>query len=149
MNQNRGVHVTGIPELTRAFRALDADLYKALRLGMKAIAQHVVGAAEDRGAPTGILRPRASTRGAGIAFPRGGPGSGGERKGFYPWLDFGGGRLAGRGVTANTGGPPRRAIVPDGRFLYPGIAASRDYIERSTYDLIEREARSNGFEVRG
>lgn len=143
-----GVVVTGIPELSRALKATNADLAKELRVGFKKIAQHVIGEAERLGAPTGILKPRAGIKGAGIAFPRGGPLSGDDPVGFYPWLDFGGGRPEGRGVRAGGSGPRRREVVKEGRYLYPGIGESTKYIAETTYDLIEQVAEKNRFEVR-
>jgi hypothetical protein len=155
-NKNLGVHVTGIPELMRALKATDAEAYKRLRLAMKAIASHVIKKSEQRGAPTDILRPRATQKGAGIAFPKGGPESAGERTGFYPWLDFGGAPRGGRGVTsssriahAKSSGGFRRTYIPEGRYLYPAIGESRDFIADAAYDAIEAAARSKGFEVRG
>lgn len=143
-----GVVVTGIPELSRALKATNADLAKELRVGFKKIAQHVIGEAEKLGAPSGILRPRAGIKGAGIAFPRGGPDSGADPVGFYPWLDFGGGQPLGRGVRAGGAGPRRRSVVKEGRYLYPGIGQSTEYIVKTTYDLVEHVAEHNRFEVR-
>jgi hypothetical protein len=149
-NKNAGIHVTGIPELTRALKATDAEALKRLKVAMKAIAQHVIRKAEGRGAPGGILKPRATQKGAGIAFPRGGPGSGGERDAFYPWLDFGGGNPIGRGVRATTGGVgARRRVIPEGRYVYPAIGSSKGYIEDRAYEAITEAAKANGFEVRG
>lgn len=143
-----GVVVTGIPELSRALRATNDGLYKEMRTGFRKIALHVIGEAEKLGAPTGILKPRAGIKGAGIAFPRGGPFSGGDPVGFYPWLDFGGGRPEGRGVRAGGTGARRREVVKEGRYLYPGIGESTEYIAKTTYDLIETVAERNRFEVR-
>lgn len=151
MPENKGVHVTGIPELARALKSVDKDLYRELRLGMKGIADHVVGVAQQKmpyrtGTAAGSLRPRATAKGAAIAFP------GGEDTGprdYYPWLDFGGTTGHGHQIGRAGSGSVVRPIIKGGRYLYPSIAESRDEIGERTYDLIEKVARNNGFEVRG
>lgn len=149
-SERMAVDVRGIPELARALKDLDKDLYRDFRKGMKAIAVHVIGKAQGKGAPAGILKPRATMKGAGIAFPRGGPGSGSEPGAFYPWLDFGGGKVHARGVTSNDGTAAsfRREVVEGGRFLYPAIGESKEFIATTAYSLIDNAARANGFEVR-
>lgn len=153
---NFGVHVVGIPELSRALRDLDKDAYKQFRLAMKEISKQVIKRAEHLGAPGGVLRPRATQKGAGIAFPEGGPDSRDDDSGHYPWLDFGGAPRSGRGVTSSTGpshakstGGFRRRYIPEGRYLYPAIGSSRDYIADAIDDAVNDAASDNGFEVRG
>ena len=140
-----GVQVTGIPELQRALKATDDGLRKEVRNAFKDIARHVIGKAGDRGAPRSILKPTVSMKGAGISFPRGGPGSRVDPVGFYPWLDFGGGRKAGRGVTPSG---ERRDKTRDGRYLYPAIGSSTEYIGDAVGDVIEKVAERQGLEVR-
>ena len=143
--------VRGIPELSRALKAVDADLYKALRLGMKAIADHVVGIAQQRmpyvtGTAARSVRPRATAKGAAIAFPRGADQGGAD---YYPWLDFGGSTGRGHKVGQAWSGSIIRDTPKGGRYVYPAIAESRDYIGRTAYDLIEDVARRNGFGTEG
>lgn len=149
-NKFVGIHAKGIPELMRALKATDVEAQKRLRLAMKEIAQYVIGRAEGLGAPAGILKPKATQKGAGIGFPRGGPDSGSDPVGFYPWLDFGGGNPIGRGVRATTGGAgSRRRFIPEGRYVYPAIGASKRVIEEKGYKAVTDAARKNGLEVRG
>lgn len=148
---NMGVHVTGIPELSRALKAVNADAYKGLRLAMKGIADHVVGIAQQRmpyrtGTAADALRPRATAKGAGIAFPRGGDRG---KPDYYPWLDFGGSTGRGHVVGQAGSGSITRDRVQGGRYLYPAIAGSTKYIEHGASEVIERAAKTNGFEVRG
>ena len=148
---NEGVHVTGIPELSRALKAVDAALYKELRLGMKRIADHVVGKAQQRmpfdtGTAAKSVRPRATAKGAAIAFPRGGDRG---KPDYFPWLDFGGSTGRGHRVGQAWSGSIVRDTPKGGRYIYPAIGESRDYIGREAYDLIEDVAHRNGFETRG
>ena len=156
-NRNIGVHVTGIPEFTAALKAVNPEAYKQLRKDFQGIAKYVIRRAEGLGAPAGVLRASATQKGAGIRFPKGGPEAHMDPVGYYPWLDFGGAPRPGRGVTSSTGASHersdsqefRRALVPGGRYLYPAVAQSRDFIADTAYQAIEKAARSKGFEVRG
>ena len=126
-----------------------------MRVHMKDIADHVVGVAQQRmpfrtGEAAKSLKPRATQRGAGIAFPQGGAPWRGEKADYYPWLDFGG--STGRGHVANGhngyGGSIVRPIVKGGRYLYPAIAESKDFIESNMNAAIEFVAKKAGFETR-
>lgn len=149
----------GIAELARAFRAMDADLPKRLRVEYRKVADHVVGVAQQRmpfvsGTAAKSLRPVAGQKYAGISFPAGGPGSGGDKDGYYPWLDFGGtvgrGRVsAGGHMAASSSGNVIRPVVKGGRYLYPAIAESRDEIEQGTGDAIEAAAHGQSFDTEG
>jgi hypothetical protein len=143
--------VKGIPELSRALKDVDAALYKELRLGMKAIADHVVGVAQQRmpyrtGTAAASVRPRATAKGAAVAFPRGGDRGNPD---YYPWLDFGGSTGRGHVVGQAWSGSIIRDMPKGGRYVYPAIAESRDYIGRTVYDLIEGVAHRAGFETEG
>lgn len=156
------VEVRGLKELSAAFAAVDKDIPKELQHALKDVSIHVIGVAQQRmpylrGTAQNALRPRATGRGsAGIAFPGGGPGSGKDKAGFYPWLDFGGGKAGARGITSSspiahkksTGGF-KRPVIKGGRYLYPAIAESKDYIADKVYEAIERVAEEHKFEVRG
>lgn len=146
MASNPAVHVTGIRELGRALSAVDKELAREFRKELRSIAKQVVATAVGKGAPAGILKPSSTTRGAAIRFPKGGPESATERYGFYPWLDFGGGKATGRGVTPSGS---RRAVLKEGRYLYPAISDEMHNIERDLGNLVERIAERQRFEVRG
>ena len=153
MAENKGVVVTGIPELMRALKATDADLYKATRTEFKSIAKHVVAGAQAKmefGAGTAAASVKAGggIRGAWISFPRG---AGRGDVDYYPWLDFGGGNPQGRGVTPSRARSlsMRRPFIKEGRYIYPAIAESTEFIIDTAADTIERVAKSNGFDVRG
>lgn len=140
------VEVRGLRELQGAFKAVDSDIPKSLRIAMKAIADHVVGEAQQKmpfisGEAAHSLKPRATQRGAGIAYPGGGPGSGKDKGAYYPWLDFGGRTGRKRSIT--------REVIKGGRFLYPAIAESKQYIEDHVNEAVEDAAKRAGFEVRG
>jgi hypothetical protein len=91
--------------------------------------------------------------GASIRYPAGGRGSSGDAVGYVPWLDFGGAPATGRGVTAHSrrqaGAGVRRAVLKEGRYVYPAILESKDYIVEQAEDLVQDIARHEGFEVRG
>jgi hypothetical protein len=151
------VEVIGLRELTTALRQVDKALAKDLRGAFKAIADHVVGAAQQKmpfgsGTAAKSLKPRSTDRGATINFPRGGPGSRDDKAGYYPWLDFGGGKAGARGITssspiahAKSTGGFKRELVPGGRYLYPAIGESREYIATEVDKAIGEIARKAGF----
>jgi hypothetical protein len=162
------LRVTGLKEVQGAFRQVDLDLPKELRLHLKDIADHVVGIAQQRmphieGEAQKSLKPRATQKGAGIAFPSGGPDSWapgmggskgrGEKGAYYPWLDFGGttgrGRVsAGGHQRASARGNANRPLVKGGRYLYPAIGESKGYIEEQVLAAVEVVAERAKFEVR-
>lgn len=157
------VKITGLKELSGAFRAVDKDIPKHIQREFKALADHVVGVAQQRmpfvtGEAAKSLKPRATGRGtASIAFNAGGPENRETKGAYYPWLDFGGGTPGARGVTSSSPithtrsltGTFRRAVVKGGRYLYPAIAESRSEIERRALDAMENAARENKFDVKG
>jgi hypothetical protein len=140
------LEVRGLKELSAAFAAVDRDIPKELQVELKAVAEHVADTARGKmpylsGVARAALRPRATGRGsAGIAFPKGGPGTGQEKDAYYPWLDFGG-HVGRKHAIA-------RDRVKGGRYLYPAIAESQDYIAEKVYDAVEHVARTHQFEVR-
>ncbi len=151
------VNVSGIKEVAQAFQAVDDRLPKELQKDLKRVADHVIGVAQQRmpydsGTAAHSLKPRATGRGtASILFPAGGPDSRGDKDGYYPWLDFGG--TTGRGHVANGhngfGGAIKRTRVKGGRYLYPAIAESQQYISDAVDDSIERLAKEAGFDTEG
>jgi hypothetical protein len=156
------VRVDGLKDVQLGFGKVAR---KIERIQFKRAAEHVVGVARGKmgnsitGTAASALRPVASNVGASIAFPKGGPGSGGEPAGYYPWLDFGGAKAAGRGVTSRpvwrfgksrwAYGDTRRDFIKEGRYLYPAISDSKVYLEGVAGDAVEDAARSEGYEVKG
>lgn len=150
------VNVRGIREVVGAFRQIDRDLPKELQKKFKAVADHVVGVAQQKmpfvsGEAARSLRPRATQRGAGIAFPAGGTPWQGVKADYYPWLDFGG--TTGKGHVSNGhngfGGSVKRARVKGGRYLYPAIGESKEFIRDHVDDAIEDVAKHAGFTTTG
>lgn len=133
------VRILGLRELQSAFKKVDSDIPKELKTSFLRIATDVAGKAAAKvphrtGRAASSIRPRASQRGAGIAF-------GGSAAPYYPWLDFGG--RVGRNKSIY------RDLVVGGRYIYPTIAEEKDAIEKAAEDAVESAAHSAGFEVRG
>lgn len=151
MTQSK-VHVRGLNETVRAFREVDADLPKELRVAFKAIAEHVAVLARSwvprggSGVAAASIRARATQRGAGIAFPRG---EGRGKADYYPWLDFGGTTGRGHSIGVAGSGSIKRDLVKGGRYVYPAIADSREFIGDAAGEAIERAAHGAGFMTRG
>lgn len=152
------VRVTGVAEFSRALKGVDTNLPKELRLEFKGVAEHVIGVAQQRmpfrtGEAAKSLKPRATQRGAGIAFPAGGRPWKGVKADYYPWLDFGGttgrGRVAGSGhEKAKVGGAIVRPVIKGGRYLYPAIAESRQFIEDAVDAAVKKLAAEADFDTR-
>ena len=152
---NEGWIVTGLPELSRAFRDLNPEAGRQLRKAMRDIAKVVVKNAKGRmdftsrtGTAKASVKAGAGAGGAWVNFPRGRGESGHTSDGYYPWLDFGGGKVMGRGVRDQgdpshkkwKGGFRRDTTQTGGRYIYPAIDEARQsgYIEDVSYDAIER-----------
>ena len=142
---SQGIEIRGLRELQGAFRKIDPDLPKNLRLAMKAMAERVVTRAQGKmphvsGEAASSLKPRATQRGAGIAYPSGGTPWKGVKADYYPWLDFGG--------ATGRGGSIKRRVVKGGRYLYPAIAEARPDLARDAEAAVTNAARGAGFETR-
>lgn len=144
------VQVRGLREVTSALRAVDKELPKGLREEFLPIARRVADDASSRvprrsGDAAGSVKPRASQRGAGIAF-------GGNAAPYFPWLDFGG--TTGKGHRPGVGGSgsverdwlgrPRG----EGRYVYPAIRDNEDGIIQAAGDAPVNLARKHGLEAR-
>ncbi len=166
----RAIHVEGLAEVQRGLGRVSKELTKETRKGFKRIAEHVVGIAQQRmpfrsGEAAKSLKPRGTNAGAAVGFPAGGPESftpagamGGmsssQKAGYYPWLDFGGttgrGRVkAGSHERAAARGSANRPLVKGGRFLYPAIAESSEFIGDEAGVIIERVFEREQFKVEG
>ncbi len=139
--------VKGIKELSRSLGEVDAGLPKELQKAFKKVAAHVIGTAQQRmpivsGTAAKSLTPRATGRGsAGIAYPAGGPDSAGSKDGYYPWLDYGGTVGRSHGIS--------RDRVKGGRYLYPAIADSKEYISDAVDDVLEELIKRADLETSG
>lgn len=150
-DRSQRVRIKGAAELARAFKQLDSDLPKQLRVEFKGIASRVaseVAGKVDRktGRAAGSVKATATTRAAAIA-------AGGPKAPYYQFLDFGG--SVGRGHIPGKGGSGaiKRDWMGkpggDGRWLYPTISENRDETADAADEAIKTVAKRNGFETRG
>jgi hypothetical protein len=140
------VEVTGLNQLVRAFKQVDADIPKGLRVEMLGIARMVAGDIQRRvphqsGRAARSVRPRASPRGAGIAF-------GGNAAPYYPWLDFGGSTGKGHRPGVGWSGSVERDMPDGGRYVYPTIKDNGPKIEQAAGDAVINAAKRAQFEAR-
>lgn len=131
------IQVAGLREFQAHLRSMDAGLPRQLRLTLNTAAQVVIDYAEPRfprrsGRAAGSLRARSSQRLARIAL-------GGRRAPYAPWLDFGGRVGPGRSVV--------RPYLPDGRYVYKGLAVRRTEITEAMSTGLNQLARDAGLEV--
>lgn len=142
------VKITGLRELGKAFKQMDSELGKEMKVGFKGLAERIAGLV--RGGLPGnagrFIKSSGTQRGAGISFP------GGEDTGrgdFLPWLMFGGSTGKGHQVGKPWSGSVKRPLVKDGGVLYQTIKAHREDIEQEAGDLMERLATKAGFDLSG
>lgn len=143
MRNTAKVRVRGVRELSRAFGKVDRDLPKELRDEFKGIATTAAGRVaskvpRDSGTAAGSVKPRASTRGAGIAV-------GGARAPYFAWLDFGGSVGRHGSIKRDWMGKPGG----DGRYLYPTLHEMQPETAEAADEAIKKVARSAGFDTRG
>lgn len=129
------IEVTGLRELQRALKDVDAQLPRQLRLVLNEASELVLDYARGHmpsrtGKARGSLKARSSQREARVAL-------GGRQADYAPWLDFGGeGRRKGR--------PPARPFVKDGRYVYRGLAVHRADVTRIMEQGLAATARAAG-----
>jgi phage gpG-like protein len=141
------VQVRGIRELNKALKEVESELPKAMRIGFKEIADHVVQRTRAKvprvsGKAAGSVKPRASQKGAGIAF-------GGSAAPYYPWLDFGGSTGRGHKPKQSGSGAIKRPFMKEGRYVYPTIKEENEYITDAVDKLISEVVDKAGFDQRG
>lgn len=150
-DKSRQVEVLGLRELSAAFKAMDADLHRDFKAGLKRIADKVVGKVQQKlpwnsGSAARSVKARASARGASIAF-------GGTAAPHYPWLDFGGsvgrGHVSGQAWSGAIKRDWQGVPTGSGRYIYPTISEEGQTIRDDVEDLIKRTAQAQSFEVRG
>ncbi len=116
------VEVVGLSQLNRALRQIDNEAPKTLRVALNTVAAEVADAIRPKvptvsGAARSSLRVGSTRTSARIR-------AGGAKAPYWPWLDFGGqGRIKGR--------PAARPFIPEGRYVYPTLAAERPRIMKS------------------
>lgn len=147
----RQIQVTGLRELSSAFKRVSDELPKELKARFLAIAQHVVGVAQQRmphrsGRAQGSVKARASARGAAIAF-------GGTAAPWMPWLDFGGSVGRGHKPGVAWSGAIQRdwmgAPSGSGRYVYPAISEARDETREAVDAAVKEVSEHAGFETGG
>lgn len=145
------VRVTGVAQVASAFRRVDASLPGELKTEFRQVAEHVAGRARSKvpnitGAARGSIKTRATSRSAAIAF-------GGQAAPYMPWLDFGGSVGRGHRPGQYWSGSIKRDWrgVPNGsgRYVYPAIAESRQFIADRVDEAIEKVSRQAGFTTKG
>ena len=139
MSVETSVKISGLRELARAFKQIDADLPKELRDEFRKVGEHVAGVARTKtptltGRAAGSIKVRASTRGVSLAV-------GGTRAPYFQWLDYGGRVGRKRSIV--------RPFVKGGRIVYPAIAESNDEIRKGADAAIEKVAKRAGFTTKG
>jgi hypothetical protein len=142
------VEFRGIKELVAGFRAIDANLPKAMRGEFLVVAGQIAGVVAGvfphgaTGRAAGSVKPRAGVKGAGIAI-------GGAAAPYAPWLDYGG--TVGKGHRPGVGGSGsvKRPFLREGRYLYPTIVAQHDVIAAAAGDAIVKVAKAAGFVTKG
>lgn len=129
--------IKGIREFQRALRDLDDQAPKQLRLIQNDAAGIVVDWARPRipsrtGAAAASLRLASSQRETRVR-------AGGRKAPYYAWLDFGGKTGPQRSVD--------RPFYRQGRYVYPGLSATRERVQKTLQDGMTALAQSAGLEV--
>jgi hypothetical protein len=131
------IKIEGFAEFNRNLRRINADLPKTLRLANNEAAELVVDWARPR-VPKDSGKAAASIKVASTRTEVRVKG-GGARVPYYPWLDFGGRVGPGRSV--------HRAFYGGGRYLYPGLDATRGELEERHTQALVNLVRAAGLEV--
>ena len=131
------IQVEGLAQVQRSLRQVGPAAAKGLRLALNEAADLLIARVRPQipsrtGAARRSLKARSSQKAVRIAV-------GGRRAPYYPWLDFGGRTGRNRSV--------QRRFLPDGRYLYPGLRANRQEIEKLIARRIREVAEDAGLEV--
>lgn len=132
------IRIDGLKEFQRALKDMDRQLPKQIRLILNDATALVIDWARPRiptatGRAKASVKARSSQREARVAI-------GGNRAPYMPWLDFGGqGKAPGR--------PPARPFIRKGRYLYPGLEATRDEVTEKMSAGLADLGRSAGLDV--
>lgn len=132
------LRIDGIREFQKALRAVDRDLPKSLRLVLNEATGVVIDWAVPRiprktGRAAASVKAKSSQREARVSI-------GGRRAPWMPWLDFGGeGKRPGR--------PAHRPFIKRGRYLYAGLDATHEDVQKIMERGLDELARRAGLEV--
>ena len=133
------VKVTGLTELSRAFKELDPELPKHLKTELLTVATDVAAKVIGKvprgksGKAQGSVKARSTTRGASIA-------AGGQAASYWPWLDWGGSTKR-----WPSGAIRREFIKGDGRYLYATIKEENTNIKEAVTAAIDKVVTEAGF----
>lgn len=128
------IRVEGLAELRKAFRDLDKEAKKGLRLANKSAAEIVAEAARPR-VPVRTGRARASVR-ATATQSSASVSAGGAKVPYFAWLEYGGRVGRGRAVV--------RPVVRGGRYIYPALREHEQQVVASYDDAIHAAIRAAG-----
>lgn len=128
------IRVEGLAELRRAFRDLDKEAKKGLRLANKSASEIVAEAARAK-VPVRTGRARASVR-ATATQSSASVKEGGAQAPYVPWLDYGG--AVGRNKATV------RPFVKGGRIIYPAVRENEQRVVESYDDAIHAAIRAAG-----
>lgn len=131
------IQITGIRELQRALKEMDATLPRKIRIALNQASELVISWAQPRvpkksGRAAGSMKVRSSQRQARIA-------AGGQRAPWYPWLDYGG--------EVGRGGATKRQFIKTGRYIYPALDHKSDEITAAMATALTELATDAGLEV--
>jgi len=131
------LEVEGLAQMQRSLRQIGPAAAKGLRLALNEAADLLIDRVRPKipsrtGAARRSLKARSSQKAVRIAV-------GGRRAPYYPWLDFGGRVGPGDSVV--------RPYIADGRYLYPGLRANRDEIQKLIDRRLREVAEDAGLEV--
>lgn len=141
------IEVRGIRQLQSALKKIDSELAGELKVSFRKIAETVVSHTQSKvphrsGRAASSIKAKSSSRGASIAV-------GGTAAPYYPFLDFGGSTGRGHSPGRAGSGVIKRSFIQGGRYLYPTIAADNQHIKEEVDNVLERLAKSAGFETTG
>lgn len=144
MTDGLKVEVRGLAELNRAFRQVDREIPKQLKVAFRAIADEIARDAAGKvprrsGKAAGSIKGKAREKGASIAF-------GGSAAPYFPWLNFGG--STGRGHGSGKGAITRDLVKPD-RYIYATMEEHKDRTADAVDKAVESVVKTAGFEQRG
>lgn len=131
------IQITGLRELQRALKEMDANLPRKIRVALNKASELVISWAQPRvpkktGKARASLKTRSSQRAARIA-------AGGTRAPWFPWLDFGG--EVGRNKAT------KREFIKVGRYIYKAAELKRDETTEVMAKALTELATEAGFEV--
>lgn len=131
------IKIVGLKEFSRNLRKLDNDLPKAMRLALNEAGEIIVKWAQPRvprksGKAAGSIKSKSTRTMARVTGY-------GAKVPYGAWLDFGG--SVGRQDSV------KRPFIKEGRYIYPGLDANRDEINRVLVDALLDVARQAGVVV--